>query len=71
MKKHLEANGILCGIHYPLPVHLQPAFSDLGYKKGDFPITEKCAREVLSLPMYPELTEDQIKYVGKKIKQFF
>ena len=71
LKKYLETNGILCGIHYPLPVHLQPAFLDLGYKKGDFPITEKYAQELLSLPMYPELTKDQIRYVAKKIKEFF
>jgi dTDP-4-amino-4,6-dideoxygalactose transaminase len=71
LKKHLETNGIFCGIHYPLPVHLQPAFLDLGYKKGDFPITEKYAQELLSLPMYPELTRDHVKYVVKKIKEFF
>lgn len=71
LKEYLEANDILCGIHYPVPVHLQPAFLDLGYKKGDFPITEKYAQEVLSLPMYPELTKHQIRYVAKKIKDFF
>jgi len=71
LKEYLKTQKVLCGIHYPLPVHLQPAFLDLGHKEGDFPITEKYAREVLSLPMYPELTKDQIKYVVKKIKDFF
>ncbi|HZX09918.1 MAG TPA: DegT/DnrJ/EryC1/StrS family aminotransferase, partial [Acidobacteriota bacterium] len=71
LKEYLETNGILCGIHYPLPVHLQPAFLDLGYKKGDFPITEKYAQELLSLPIYPELSRDQIRYVVKKIREFF
>ncbi|MFW6140742.1 MAG: DegT/DnrJ/EryC1/StrS family aminotransferase [Acidobacteriota bacterium] len=71
LKEYLKTKGILCGIHYPVPVHLQPAFLDLGYKKGEFSITEKYAREVLSLPMYPELTNDQIRYAVKKIKDFF
>lgn len=70
LQDYLSQSGISTGIHYPIPVHLQPAFCDLGYKKGDFAITEKMANQILSLPMYPELTEDQINYVVEKIKEF-
>ena len=59
----LMAKGIHTGIHYPIPVHLLPAFADLGYREGQFPHAEKAAREVLSLPMYPELTEAQCEEV--------
>ena len=61
--KRLADRGIGCGVHYPIPVHLQPAYQFLGHKVGDFPITEKCAGEFLSLPMYPELTRAQIEQV--------
>ncbi len=63
----LQAAGIHTGIHYPIPVHLQRAYSDLGYKVGDLPVTETIAREQLSLPMFPELTDDQIGRVAKEI----
>lgn len=61
--KCLADRGIGCGVHYPIPVHLQPAYQFLGHKVGDFPVTEKCASEFLSLPMYPELTRAQIEQV--------
>lgn len=57
-------SGIGCGIHYPVPLHLQEAHRDLGYEAGSFPISEKCAKEFLSLPMYPELSSDQIRTVA-------
>jgi dTDP-4-amino-4,6-dideoxygalactose transaminase len=60
----LQERGIQTGIHYPTPVHLLPAYSDLGYVRGQFPHSEKAAEEVLSLPMYPELTEAQQKIVA-------
>jgi dTDP-4-amino-4,6-dideoxygalactose transaminase len=63
----LQAAGIHTGIHYPIPVHLQRAYADLGYKVGDLPVTETIAREQLSLPMFPELTDDQIGRVAKEI----
>jgi dTDP-4-amino-4,6-dideoxygalactose transaminase len=59
----LKQNGISTGIHYPIPLHLQPAYRYLGYKEGDFPIAEKSSKEILSLPMWPELTEDQMERV--------
>ncbi|PYJ08676.1 MAG: erythromycin biosynthesis sensory transduction protein eryC1 [Verrucomicrobia bacterium] len=71
LKKHLETNRIGCGLHYPLPLHLQQCFASLGYQAGDFPVAEKAARECLSLPIYPELTEAQIETVGQVIKDFF
>jgi dTDP-4-amino-4,6-dideoxygalactose transaminase len=66
----LSAAGIQTGIHYPFPVHLLPAFSDLGCKAGDFPHAEKAAREVLSLPMFPELTEMQSAEVAAAVHAF-
>jgi dTDP-4-amino-4,6-dideoxygalactose transaminase len=63
----LNAQGIQTGIHYPIPVHLLPAYADLGYKAGDFPHTEKAANEVLSLPMFPEITPEQIETVAKAV----
>jgi dTDP-4-amino-4,6-dideoxygalactose transaminase len=57
-------------IHYPAPVHLQPAYSDLGYPPGSLPNTEQASREVLSLPLYPELTEDEVLTVCKAVKDF-
>lgn len=69
--EHLDKQGIACGIHYPVPLHLQEAYKDLGYKEGDFPVAEKCAREFVSLPMYPELPEESIRYVAEKLKECF
>ncbi len=66
----LHKNGVSAGIHYPIPIHLQIAYKDLGYKKGDFPITEKYADEILSLPMFPELTDEQINFVVGLLKEF-
>jgi dTDP-4-amino-4,6-dideoxygalactose transaminase len=71
LKKHLEANQIGCALHYPVPLHLQKCYQSLGYKTGDFPIAEKAARECLSLPIYPELTDDQIQRVASSIREFF
>lgn len=71
LKAHLEANGVGCALHYPLPLHLQKCYANLGYKAGDLPVAEKAARECLSLPIFPELTEAQIRRVAEVIKQFF
>jgi len=71
LQKHLEASGIQTVIHYPKPIHLQQAFQDLGYGPGDFPVTERLANKVLSLPMYAELTLEQIERVAEETKRYF
>jgi len=70
LKEFLKKSGIDTGIHYPIPLHLQPAYKYLGYKKGDFPNAEKVSKEILSLPIYPELTVKQIRFIAKSIKNF-
>jgi len=64
VRAKLTEAGIQSGVHYPIPIHLQPAYADLGYKRGAFPVSEKAASEVLSLPMFPELTAAQIRTVA-------
>jgi len=71
LKKHLEAAGISSGVHYPIPLHLQPAFSYLGHKEGDFPVAEKLSKEILSIPMYAELGEELQSKVIEEIKNFY
>ena len=68
--KKLKEDGIGVGIHYPIPLHLQPAYKYLGHKAGDFPITEKCTEEIISLPMYPELDKEKIEKIARAIKEF-
>src|SRR6267143_75785 len=70
LREHLISRGISAGIHYPIPIHLQPAYQDLGYKRGDFPVTESSAQQVLSLPMYAEITQSQVEFVAKTIGGF-
>jgi dTDP-4-amino-4,6-dideoxygalactose transaminase len=65
----LTENGIESGIHYPVPLHLTPAYANLGYKKGAFPVTEAAAEEILSLPMFPEMTSEQITRVASCLKK--
>ena len=69
LQRTLQANGVGSGIHYPIPVHLQPAYSDLGYTAGAFPESERAADEVLSLPMYPELSHTKLEMVAAAIRQ--
>ena len=69
LRAFLAERGIATGIHYPIPVHLQPACRDLGYTKGDLPQTEQAAQEILSLPMYPELTEAQLRTVSSALTE--
>ena len=59
----LADKGIRTLIHYPIPVHLQECYKELKYKKGDFSVAEKCCEGIMSLPMYPELTEEEIRYI--------
>jgi dTDP-4-amino-4,6-dideoxygalactose transaminase len=67
----LNKSGILTQIHYPIPIHLQVPYLQTGYKIHDFPVTEKLSRQLLSLPMFPELTEDEIIYITRAIKDFY
>ncbi len=71
LQRFLAEKGIATGLHYPMPLHLQQAYAHLGYKKGDFPVAEKAADRLLSLPMFPELTEEQAEYVVQSIQDFF
>ena len=64
----LADRGISCGIHYPIPIHLQKAYRSLGFRLGAFPVAERCAEEFLSLPMFPELTSEQIETVAREVK---
>ncbi|MBU4011087.1 MAG: DegT/DnrJ/EryC1/StrS family aminotransferase, partial [Proteobacteria bacterium] len=68
--EYLTGKGISCGIHYPVPIHLQDAYKAMGLKKGSFPMAEKCADEFVSLPMFPELNRDQIEYIVQEIRNF-
>lgn len=71
LRSYLEENGIGTGVHYPIPLHLQKAYTHLGYRRGDFPVAERSCREILSLPMCPMLTDSQVEYVCEKIRSFF
>jgi len=71
LKKYLQNKGISTKIHYPIPIHLQQAARFLDYKKGSFPIAEKQANTILSLPIYPELTKKELVYIIKTIKNFY
>jgi dTDP-4-amino-4,6-dideoxygalactose transaminase len=69
LQQSLAAEGVQTGIHYPVPIHLQPAYADLGYRSGAFPVSERAAREVLSLPMYPELSRAQIAATAAAVQK--
>ncbi|HTI99649.1 MAG TPA: DegT/DnrJ/EryC1/StrS family aminotransferase [Dongiaceae bacterium] len=71
LKQYLEANGVGSAVHYPLPLHLQKCYASLGYKTGDFPVTEQAAKECLSLPLFPELTQAQVERVAAVVHEFF
>ena len=68
--QYMSRKEVFCGIHYPIPLHLQGAYRELGYKAGDFPVSERSASRILSLPVYPELKEEEINYVKTVIKEF-
>ncbi len=71
LARHLKIHGIGTAVHYPLPVHLHPAFSGLGYRRGDFPNAERAASETLSLPLYPELEDGEVDEVISALSGFF
>ena len=66
----MEENDIFTQIHYPIPPHLQECYKDLGYKAGDFPLTEKFAKEILSLPLYNGMTDEELDYVIDVVNKF-
>ncbi|MBT0663010.1 DegT/DnrJ/EryC1/StrS family aminotransferase [Geobacter pelophilus] len=69
--KYLNEKGIATGLHYPVPLHMQPCFSHLNYDRGVMPVAEQLAENGLSLPMYPELTDEQLTYISNNIRHFF
>ena len=71
LKDYLTKNGVGAAIHYSTPLHLTEAYRFLGYKKGDFPVAEQHTKEILTLPLYPEITERQISYIVNLIKKFY
>jgi dTDP-4-amino-4,6-dideoxygalactose transaminase len=71
LQKHLTDAGVGTMIHYPVPPHLQEAYKELNYKKGDFPIAEMIAESALSLPIFPGITAEEITHVCNSIKSFF
>lgn len=70
VREHLSGQGIGTGIHFPIPIHLCDAFRYLGYKEGDFPVSEALSKRILSLPMYPQLQDEQVRFTSRTIAQF-
>lgn len=71
LAEYLKKNEVQYSIYYPKPLHLQKCFSYLGYKEGDFPVSERISKSILALPIYPEITEDEVEYVCDTIKDFY
>lgn len=71
LQKHLEEQGVPTIIYYPLPLHLQKVYADQGWRDGDFPVAESISKRILPLPMYPELTDEQVDYVIEAVRDFF
>lgn len=69
LMEDLKKAGIATGLHYPIPIHLQPAYEELGYKQGDFPITEAYAETIVSLPIFPELDDEKVAYVANAVRE--
>ena len=70
LMEHLQECGVGCIIHYPIPIHLQKAYASGGWKPGDFPVAEKAANEILSLPLFPTMTDEQVDYVVEAVADF-
>ncbi len=71
LQAYLETQGIHTAVHYPLPIHLQPAYRELGYRRGDLPVSEKAAKQIVSLPFFPHITQSEQQQVADKIESFF
>ena len=70
LQAYLREQGIATAVHYPIPIHMQPFYAGIGFRRGQFPVTEHLCGEILSLPMFPEMTEEQIKYVADRVRGF-
>ena len=70
LRKFLSGHGIMTGVHYPVPLHLQPAFQDFGGKRGAFPIAERACREILSLPLWPYMPESAVQEVAGRVLEW-
>ena len=66
----LKKKDVHAGIHYPIPIHMQPAYEELQHYAGSLPVTEKVSKQILSLPMFPELSEEQIQFVCENVKEY-
>jgi len=71
LKAHLAEKGVATAIHYPVPIHLHKAAEHLGYSNGDFPVSERQAGRIISLPIYPELRAEQLEYVAASVCEFY
>jgi len=71
LQAHLKNRGIGTEVYYPVPMHVQECFAYLGYKMGEFPVSEAAAAETVALPVYPELSETQLRYVVESVRDFF
>ena len=71
MREHLAARGVETGVHYPVPLHLQPAYAFLGHRQGDFPVSEAACETIVSLPIYPTLSDAQVEAVIAAVREFF
>ena len=71
LKAHLAERGVATEVYYPIPLHLQECFADLGYREGQLPESERAARETLALPVYPELEDAQAEHVARSIADFY
>jgi dTDP-4-amino-4,6-dideoxygalactose transaminase len=71
LQSYLGSHNIATGLHYPVPIHLQQAYQGLGFKSGELPVTERLSKEILSLPMYPQLTPEQQSQVSNRLLEFF
>ena len=72
LAKFLESRGVECAVHYPVPVHLQPVYREAyGYAEGQYPVSERLSRELLSLPIFPGLSNDDVHYVCEQVIEFY
>src|SRR5262249_4751045 len=71
LQDHLAKSNIATGLHYPIPLHLQPAYAHLGFREGDLPLTEQLAQEILSLPIFPQIRKEQQEQIAEAIEEFF